>query len=263
MATTPSTVSPRLQHDRQHEIYMLALRRGSVEVSDLAGRFNVTTETIRRDLSDMQERRMVRRVHGGAVPIEHAAHEPMVEARDMVSAHEKLRIAMEAVTEVPQRGSIIIDSGSTGQRLAEVLPVDRDVHVVTNSLVSALTLARRGQKDLTVLGGGVRTNTYAMVDVTARSALETMAVDVLFISCDGLSFRRGLTTPYREEQATKRAMIERARRVVAIVDQTKFGNGQMYSYAALDEIDVLVTDTRVEDDSIDILIGHGIDVRRV
>jgi DeoR family fructose operon transcriptional repressor len=187
----------------------------------------------------------------------------MVEARDMVSADEKLRIATAAVVEVPQRGSVIIDSGSTGQRLAQVLPVERQVHVVTNSLVSALTLSRRGLRELTVLGGAVRTNTFAMVDVTARTELESMAVDVLFISCDGLSFRRGLTTPYREEQAIKRAMIERARRVVAIVDQSKFGNGQMYSYAALDEIDVLITDTRADDDSVDILAGHGIDVRRV
>jgi DeoR family fructose operon transcriptional repressor len=262
MTTTPSPSGPRLQHDRQREIYMLALRHGSVEVSDLAQRFAVTTETIRRDLSDMQERRIVRRVHGGAVPIENANHEPMVEERDVVSAEEKLRIATAAVAEVPARGSIIIDSGSTGQRLAEVLPVDRDIHVVTNSLVSALTLARRGLQELTVLGGAVRTNTYAMIDVTARESLETMAVDVLFISCDGLSFRRGLTTPYREEQAIKRAMLERARRVVAIVDQTKFRNGQMYSYAALDEIDVLITDTRADDDSVDILAGHGIDVRR-
>ena len=242
---------------------MLALRQGSVDVGDLARRYGVTTETIRRDLSDMQGRQMLRRVHGGAVPVERMNHEPKVDARDMVNADEKLRIATKAVEEVPERGSVIIDSGSTTARLADVFPVDRDVHVVTNSLVSALTLARRGQKDLTVLGGAVRTNTYAMVDVTARSTLETMAVDVLFISCDGLSFRRGLTTPYREEQATKRAMIERARRVVAIVDQTKFGNGQMYSYAALDEIDVLVTDTRADDDSVDILTGHGIDVRRV
>jgi DeoR family transcriptional regulator, fructose operon transcriptional repressor len=263
MATTPSAVSPRLQHDRQREIYMLALRHGSVEVSDLARRFAVTTETIRRDLSDMQERRMVRRVHGGAVPIEHATHEPMVEARDMVSAAEKLRIATAAVTEVPQRGSIIIDSGSTGQRLAEVLPVDRDVHVVTNSLVSALTLARRGQKELTVLGGAVRTNTYAMVDVTARGSLETMAVDVLFISCDGLSFQHGLTTPYREEYIVKRAMVERARRVVAMVDQSKFHNVQMFSFASFDEIDVLVTDTRADPEAVAALSSHGMTVHCV
>ena len=74
--------SMRLQHDRQHAIYMLALRQGSVDVADLARRYGVTTETIRRDLSDMQGRQLLRRVHGGAVPVERMNHEPMVEARD-------------------------------------------------------------------------------------------------------------------------------------------------------------------------------------
>ena len=260
MAGTPGALSPRLQHERQREIYMLALRHGSVEVSGLARRFAVTTETIRRDLSDMQERRMVRRVHGGAVPIEHANHEPMVEARDMVSAAEKLRIATAAVTEVPQRGSIIIDSGSTGQRLAEVFPVDRDVHVVTNSLLTALTLSRRGRRELTVLGGSVRTKRHAMVDDTTRAELQPMAIDVLFMSCDGLSVQHGLTTPYREEYAIKRAMIEHAHRVVVMVDQSKFRNVQMFSFAAFDEIDVLVTDTGVDQEAIDFLEGQGITV---
>jgi len=260
--TTQSSGGAKLQHERQREIYMIALKQGAVDVSELARQFGVTTETIRRDLGDMQDRQLVRRVHGGAVPLERLNHEPMVDARDMLNADEKLRIAREAIAEVPQRGSVIIDSGSSGQRLAEVFPVDRDVHVVTNSLITALTLSRRGLRELTVLGGGVRTNTFAMVDANALLAVRMMAVDVLFISCDGLSFRRGLTTPYRDESLIKRAMIESARRVVAIVDQSKFGNGQMFSYAELDEIDVLITDTRVDDDTIDVLAGHDIAVRR-
>src|SRR3954465_2789393 len=108
----------RLQHDRQREIYMLALRQGSVDVADLAERYGVTTETIRRDLSDMQSRQLLRRVHGGAVPVERITTEPLVEAPQMVNAEDKLRIATTAVAEVPERGSVIIDSGSTGQRLA-------------------------------------------------------------------------------------------------------------------------------------------------
>jgi DeoR family transcriptional regulator, fructose operon transcriptional repressor len=260
--TSQASGGGKLPHNRQRDIYMLALKEGSVDVADLSRRFAVTTETIRRDLSDLQDRNLVRRVHGGAVPLERLNHEPMVEARDMLNATEKLRIAQFALAEVPAKGSVIIDSGSTGQRLAEVFPVDRNVHVVTNSLISALTLSRRGHKEVTVLGGGIRTNTFAMVDAAAVAAVRSMAVDVLFISCDGLSFRRGLTTPYREEYLMKRAMIESARRVVAIVDQSKFGNGQMFSYAALDEIDVLITDRRVDDDTADILAGHDIDVRR-
>ena len=260
--TSQSSGGAKLQHDRQHEIYVLALKHGSVDVSELARQFAGTTETIRRDLSDLQERQLVRRVHGGAVPLELLNHEPMVDARDILNADEKLRIAREAIAEVPERGSVIIDSGSTGQRLAEVFPVDRDVHVVTNSLITASTLSRRGLQQLTVLGGAVRTNTFAMVDAAAVTAVRSLAVDVLFISCDGLSFRRGLTTPYREESLIKRAMIESARRVVAMVDQSKFGNGQMFSYAELDELDVLVTDSRVDDDAMEILAGHDLDVRR-
>lgn len=252
----------RLPHDRQEAIYMLALRQGSVDVADLAERYGVTTETIRRDLSDMQSRQLLRRVHGGAVPLERMNHEPLLEARDMVNAEEKLRIATMAVEEVPERGSVIIDSGTTGQRLAQVFPVERDVHVVTNSLITALTLSRRGLQELTVLGGLVRTKRHAMVDDTTRAELQHMVIDVLFLSCDGLSFQHGLTTPYREEHTIKRAMIERARRVVALVDQSKFHNVQMFSFASFDEIDVLVTDTRVDAEDVEVLEGHGIDVRR-
>jgi DeoR family fructose operon transcriptional repressor len=189
-------------------------------------------------------------------------HQPLVDARDTLNAEEKLRIATLAVAEVPERGSVIIDSGSTGHRLADVFPVDRDVHVVTNSLITALTLSRRGLRDLTVLGGSVRTKRLAMVDQTARAELQHMAIDVLFMSCDGLSFQHGLTTPYREEHMIKRAMIERADRVVAMVDQSKFGNGQMFSFARFDEIDVLVTDTRVDAEAVDLLTSHGISVHR-
>jgi DeoR family fructose operon transcriptional repressor len=189
-------------------------------------------------------------------------HEPLVEARDMVNAEEKLRIATMAVAKVPEHGSIIIDSGTTGQRLAEVFPVDRDVHVVTNSLITALNLSRRGLRELTVLGGAVRTKRHAMVDDTTREELQHMAIDVLFISCDGLSFQHGLTTPYREERTVKRAMIDHAREVVAMVDHSKFGNVQMFSFASFDEIDVLVTDTEVEPEAVAFLSGHDIDVRR-
>ena len=91
--------------------------------------------------------------------------------------------------------------------------------------------------------------------------MQKLAIDVLFMSCDGLSFRHGLTTPYREEHTMKRAMIERADRVVAMVDQSKFGNVQMFRFASFDEIDVLVTDTRADPEALEILSGHGISVR--
>ena len=259
MATRTDGTS--LQVDRQQAIYMLALKQGSVDVADLARRYGVTTETIRRDLSELQSRQLLRRVHGGAVLVERMDYEPMVEARDTVNAEAKLLIATAAVPEIPERGSVIIDSGSTGQRLAQVFPVQRDVHVITNSLVTALTLARRGLRELTVLGGAVRTKRLAMVDETTRAELQHMAIDVLFMSCDGLSYQHGLTTPYREEHSIKRAMMERARWVVALVDHSKFGNMQMFSFAAFDQIDLLITDSGVDPEALDFLKSQDVSVR--
>ena len=116
----------------------------------------------------------------------------------MLNAEEKLRIGREATREVPVHGSVIIDSGSTGQRLAEVFPVDRDVHVITNSLTIAATLGRRGVKTLDRLGGQVRTNTFAMVDA---STVATVSAAERRRRCSsaatGCRSHAGLTTPYR------------------------------------------------------------------
>ena len=111
-------------------------------------------------------------------------------------------------------------------------------------------------------GGSVRTKRHAMVDDTTSAELEHLAVDALFMSCDGLSFQHGLSTPYREERAIKRAMMRCAARVVAMVDQSKFGNTQMFGFANLDEIDVLVTDTRAEAEEVALLEGYGMAVHR-
>jgi DeoR family transcriptional regulator, fructose operon transcriptional repressor len=263
MTTTDSTRSAaRFPHERQQEIYLLALKNGAVDVSELARLFDVTTETIRRDLSDLQARQLVRRVHGGAVPVERLRHEPMLEARGALNGEQKLAIGQQALRQLPDQGSVMIDSGSTGQRFAEVFPATDSLQVVTNSLVTALTLARRGVTELTVLGGAVRNQTFAMVDSSVVEAVRRMRPDVLFISCDGLSIERGLTTPYREECLVKRAMIESARWIVALVDHSKFGNDQLFGYCDLDEIDVLITDDRVTDDEVRSLEAHDIEVLR-
>lgn len=253
--------TPPLQHSRQQAIHRLALEHGSVEVTELATRFGVTTETIRRDLKEMQRVGKLRRVHGGAVPVDNSEPEPLVSVRGMQLAAEKLRIAELATEFVPASGAVLIDSGSTLQRLGEVFPVDRKVHVITNSLVGAMSLAQRDVARLTVLGGGVRLNTMAMVDSLTANMVRDLLADVLFISCDGLSLQRGLTTPYRDEFDVKRAMVETANRVIALVDHSKVGSEHLFPYASLDEIDVLITDSGVDPDAVETLRASGLDVR--
>lgn len=245
--TDQSTGTPALfQTERQRQIGTLTLQAGRVEVADLAERFRVTTETIRRDLSDLQTQRIVRRVHGGAIPWEFDGFEPLLSVRDDLYDAEKRRLARRAVSELPETGSIIIDSGSTLTRFAEAIPADCDLRIVTNALRIAQVLAEREHTDVIVVGGKVRKNTMAMVDTDAVAAVEPLAVDTLFISCDGLSPERGLTTPYREEAALKQAMIAAARRVVALVDHSKVGQEQFRRFAAWSDIDVLVTNHEID-----------------
>lgn len=243
---TDHPTTPLFQSERQREIVALTLQSGRVEVSELSERFGVTTETVRRDLSDLQEQRVVRRVHGGAVPWEKVGFEPLLSVRNDLQDGEKRRLARRALDELPDTGSIIIDSGSTLLRLAAAIPPTCELRIVTNSLAIAQVLAEHKGAEVIVIGGKVRKNTLAMVDAEAVAAVEPMTVDTLFISSDALSPDTGLTTPYREEAALKTAMIRSARRVVALVDHSKVGRDHFIRFAEWSDIDVLVTNTEID-----------------
>jgi DeoR family fructose operon transcriptional repressor len=247
---TSAPTTALFQTERQREIVTLTLQHGRVEVSELATRFHVTTETIRRDLSELQDQRLLRRVHGGAVAWETSEFEPLLVVRSDQHDDEKRRIAKLAVSELPDSGNIIIDSGSTLGRFAEAVPSDAQLRVVTNSLPIAQTLAEHDAVEVIVIGGKVRKNTMAMVDAEAIARLDGLSVDTLFISTDGLSPDMGLTTPYRQEAGLKQAMIATARRVVALVDHSKFGKDQFIRFAQWSDIDVLITTTSADTEAI-------------
>lgn len=251
--STPSL----FQSERQREIATATLQGGRVEVAELAVRYNVTTETIRRDLSDLQQHKVVRRVHGGAVPWETTGFEPLLSRRNDHHDLEKQRLATAAIAEIPDAGSIIIDSGSTLTSFAHVIPANTSVRIVTNALNIAHTLAERCEADVIVVGGKVRKNTLAMVDAAAVAAIEPLAVDTLFVSCDGLTASNGLSTPYREEAALKRAMIGAARRVVALVDHSKFGKEHFTRFAEWSDIDVLITNTEADQAEVQAIEATG------
>src|SRR5690349_17911115 len=142
--------------ERQQEILRIAREQGRVEVAGLADELNVTSETIRRDLTMLERAGVLRRVHGGAIPVERIGFEPALAARDAVLIEEKERIAKVALAEVPEEGAIILDAGTTTARLAQLLPADRELTVVVNSPVIATTLGTRANLNVLLLGGRVR-----------------------------------------------------------------------------------------------------------
>jgi DeoR family fructose operon transcriptional repressor len=234
--------------ERQQAILHRARTAGRVDVLSLAGELEVTPETIRRDLTSLERRRLLRRTHGGAVPVGRVDVEPRLSDREQLHADEKRRMAQVALDELPDEGAIMLDAGSTVAELARLLPDDRELTVVTNGLTVALLLAERRNITLHVLGGRTRGRTLATVDAWAERALGEIFVDVAFLGANGVSLSRGLTTPDVAEATTKRAMIGAARRTVILADHTKFEADAFARFGELADVDVIVTDSALDPD---------------
>lgn len=248
--------------ERQAAIVARARAAGRVEVAELAEVFDVTPETVRRDLTALERAGLLRRVHGGAIVVDLFGFEPALAVRESVQTTEKSHIAHAALAFLPEEGAIALDAGSSTFRLAEVLPADRELTVVTNSLPIASLLA--GRKELTVhlVGGRVRGRTQATVDHAALEYLRTVFVDVAFLGTNGFSIERGLTTPDSAEGAVKSAFVASARRSVLLADHTKFGTDHFAHFADLAEIDVIVSDSELPDEAATELAAAGPQVVR-
>jgi DeoR family fructose operon transcriptional repressor len=248
--------------ERQREILQLARTNGRVDVTTLAEGFTVTAETIRRDLTTLERAGVLRRVHGGAIPVERIGFEPALAARDAVLTAEKERIAKIALGEVPEEGAIILDAGTTTARLAQALPADRELTVVVNSPAIASILGPRSNLNVLLLGGRLRGKTLATVDDWALRPLADLYVDVAFLGTNGCSVEHGLTTPDPAEAAVKRAMIGAARRSILLADHTKIGNDYLAKFGALSDLDLLITDAGLNDELVSDVEAEGVRVIR-
>ena len=234
--------------ERQQRIMVEARRAGRVEVASLAESLGVATETVRRDLTALEQRGSLRRVHGGAIPVERLELEPTLATRASRLTDVKRRIAARVLDELPTGGTVLLDSGSTTQAVVQLLPPDLDLTVVTNSVAAAAMLSTHPGISLYLLGGRVRGVTGAAVGDWATHALDGLVVDVAVLGTNGVSAARGLTTPDQAEALVKAAMVRSARRVVVATDSSKAGDDHLHRFARLEDVDLLVTDTDLADD---------------
>ena len=234
--------------ERQQAMAQLVTERGRLSVAAIAEQFDVTTETVRRDLSVLERMGLLRRVHGGAVPASSlAVIESGLGERDQANTAQKELVAKAALEQLPPPGgTVLLDAGSTTGRFASLLPRDHRLTVVTHAVPIAARLAVHPQIELHLLPGRVRTTTQAAVGADTATALQHLRVDVAFLGTNGITVEHGLSTPDHDEAAAKRAMVGAARRVVCLTDASKVGTEAAIRFAALDEIDVLVTDSGIE-----------------
>lgn len=234
--------------ERQGLIEQLLADDGRVSVVELARRFDVTTETVRRDLDALETAGALRRVHGGAVANDRASTtESSLGERLERHSSAKGAIGARAAAALPEgfRGSVYLDAGTTTAAVATALAsrLGADpLEVVTHALTLAHGLSTVPGTSLTLIGGRVRGLTAAAVGADTVRAIESMRPDVAFIGTNGIAAGFGLSTPDPDEAAVKRAIVHAARRVVVVADSEKFHRELLVGFARLEDIDVLVTD---------------------
>jgi DeoR family fructose operon transcriptional repressor len=232
--------------ERQAQILSAARQHGRVDVLSLAEEMHVTPETVRRDLTALERVGVLRRVHGGAMPVERFGFEPNVATRENRQGPEKERIARAALAELPTDGSILLDAGTTTARLAGLLPIDRKITVLTHCLPIAVALSAFANVNLHFLGGSVRSVTLAAVGEWTLRSLRDVTADVAFLGTNGITLDRGLSTPDLIEAATKRAISGAARRTVVLADHTKFGRVEFAHVLGLEQVDMVITDSGLD-----------------
>ena len=260
--------------ERQQLIVGLVTASGRASVTDLAERFSITTETVRRDLAALEAAGSVRRVHGGAVsPDRFSTTEESILVRTDQRQPEKTRIAEAALALIPQdrTGSILIDAGSTTEGLAELLAARmatsaaisgpaEELVVITHSLPVATKLSGEPGIALHLLGGKVRGITQAAVGQSTVEAARRIRPDIAFIGTNGIHAAFGLSTPDPEEAAVKAAFVQSARRIVVLADSSKLDAETLVQFASLKDLDTLITDTKPSQDLADALADAGVEV---
>src|ERR1700722_16786033 len=243
----------------QKETLNLARAFGRVMVEDLARRFEVSAQTIRKDLNDLCDHRSLTRIHGGAI-IASGVENLAYEARRFVAAEEKKAIGAAAAALIPNGCSLFINIGTTTEEVASALTSHEDLLVITNNLNVAMLLYRHPRIEVIVAGGTVRRADGAVIGSTATSLIGQFKVDYAIIGASAIDEDGALLDfDYREVEAGK-PIIANARSVMLVADSTKLRRSAPVRIADISQIQTFVTDVALPERLANICQTRGLGV---
>jgi DeoR/GlpR family transcriptional regulator of sugar metabolism len=232
-----------LAEERRHAILDRLRSDGKVVAAELSASLAVSPDTVRRDLSELAEAGLLRRVHGGALPPTVGAQTYAVRSGQAPEAKAAIAQATSGLLHSGQ--VILLDSGTTTLEVARRLPPDLEATVITNSPPIAVALAEHPNVEVTVLGGVLDKEARAIVGAATIETLRSIRADVLVLGVCSLHPDVGITVNALEESYVKRAMIANAAEVVAVSSADKLGSAGPYVVGPLDELTHLVTEDSV------------------
>lgn len=254
-----------LPAQRRERILREIQAQGATSIAELSRRYGVSEMTIRRDLQALEDAGQVKRTHGGALRQSEAAIEPRYAAKQELRAAQKAAIAQYAASELVEDGDIVIlEGGTTVTAMARYLADKRGLTIVTNGLYTANEL-RRLMPEATVIccGGVLRDGSFTFVGPAAERFFREMHARTMFLSATGLTLAAGCTDPSMSETQVKTAMIAAAGRLVVLLDSSKLGVTSLVTVAAVEAIDLLVTDEAAPDEVVQSLRARGVEVRTI
>ena len=221
----------------------------SVTVSQLSKQFEVSEVTIRKDLRILEERKLLIRVHGGAlmgVTVSEAEHEERnFNYKKHVNLKEKEAIGRAAAAHIKDGDTILIDSGTTALEVVKNLGRFNDLTIITNSVNAMLEALKYKRFKVMLMGGLVRETSLSTVGSLAESNLKLFYCDKLFLGVDSFSVEAGLSTPNLEEASTNQTMISRAKEVIAVFDSSKINKRSLAFISMPDRINTIITDNHL------------------
>lgn len=256
MSTTKTT---DLAAARLEKISQIVRARRIVRVDDLANDLDVSPATIRRDLVQLEKSGHMRRVHGGAVSSDSRLEEQLFDDKTSIAAKEKRDIAEAALKFIEPGDSVFLDGGSTVLALAGMLQDSPDITVVTNSLRIASTFSGHGPRTI-LIGGELRRLSQTFVGSLTRPILDQIHVDSAFLGTIALSTREGLTTTDPREALTKEAVMKHARQRILLADSSKIDKVSFVKFAAIEDIDILITDKKATKKQLNDIRKRGVKV---
>ncbi len=249
----------RVQERRQDIVRHLD-EHNSIRVSDLSSLYEVTEETIRRDLENLENEGYLKRTHGGAFKVAFSSEEIEFRVRYMRNRLEKQIIGRKAAELVLRKDAIVIDASTTTLQLANQLKDRKDIAVITHAVKVIMALA--GNNDITVIatGGMLETRTLSFVGPLVENALSTYNIQKAFISCKGLTPESGITESTDTQAKVKSEIIKSAKEVILLADHEKFGVAALATVAPATAIHKLITDKGTPEEELDKFRRLGIEV---
>ena len=244
---------------RRQEILAIARAQGRVLVEDLAGRFAVTPQTIRKDLNELCDQRLLSRVHGGAV-IASGVENVGYEARRFVAQEEKRAIGVAAAKLIPNNTSLFINIGTTTEEVARSLLDHEGLLVITNNINVANILYRHPRIEVIVAGGPVRRSDGGIIGGAAVEFIRQFKVDHAVIGTSAIDEEGALLDYDYREVRVSQAIMGNARQVILVSDRLKFERSAPVRIGHISQIDVFVTDQLVSAPIAELCRTHGVRV---